>query len=187
IWPYRDWVINALNRDLPFDQFATEQLSGDLLPNATLEQRIATGFHRNTQINQEGGIDIEQFRVESIVDRVHTTGAGFLGLTVGCAQCQDHKFDPISQRQYYQLFAFFNNADEPNLELPTPEQARQRQRTQSQIAALESQAACMETYSLAKEEQWEKRLRPEERLKLPAALQKILEVPENGRTPRQKQ
>jgi hypothetical protein len=117
IWPYRDWVINALNRDLPFDQFTTEQLAGDLLPNATVEQKVATGFHRNTQINEEGGIDREQFRVESVVDRVNTTGSVWLGLTVGCCQCHDHKFDPMSQREYYQLFAFFNNQDEPNLPL----------------------------------------------------------------------
>src|SRR5438105_288931 len=112
IWKYRDWVIQALNIDLPFDQFVIDQLAGDLLPNGTLEQKIATGFHRNTQINQEGGIDPEQFRVESVIDRVNTTGAAFLGLTIGCAQCHDHKFDPISQREYYQFFAFFNSTIE---------------------------------------------------------------------------
>jgi hypothetical protein len=187
IWKYRDWVIDAFNRDMPFDQFTIEQLAGDLLPDAKLDQRIATGFHRNTGINQEGGIDVEQFRVESIVDRVHTTGAVFLGLTVGCAQCHDHKFDPISQREYYQLFAFFNNSDEPILELPTPEQVGQRQQIHDEIAALEQQRKGLETYSPAKEEQWEKRLTPEMRLKLPAALQAILQVPENGRTAKQKE
>ncbi len=119
MWPYRDWVINALNKDMPFDQFAIRQLAGDLLPNATTDDLVATGFHRNTPINEEGGIDLEQFRVDSIVDRVNTTGTVFLGLTVGCCQCHDHKFDPISQREYYQLFAFFNSVDEPKLELPT--------------------------------------------------------------------
>ncbi len=116
IWKYRDWVIAALNRDMPFDQFAVWQLAGDLIDTNTLPQRtsrleplIATGFNRNTQINQEGGIDPEQFRVESVMDRVSTFGTVFLGLTVGCAQCHDHKFDPISQRDYYQLFAFFNS------------------------------------------------------------------------------
>jgi hypothetical protein len=109
IWKYRDWVVNAFNRDLPFDEFVIEQLAGDLLPNATVEQKVATGFNRNTQINQEGGIDPEQFRIESVLDRVNTFGAGFLGLTVGCAQCHDHKFDPIAQKEYYQLFAFFNS------------------------------------------------------------------------------
>jgi mono/diheme cytochrome c family protein len=117
IWPYRDWVIHALNRDLPFDQFTIEQLAGDLLPDATTEQKVATGFHRNTQINEEGGVDKEQFRVEAVVDRVNTTGSVWLGLTVGCCQCHSHKFDPLSQRDYYQLFAFFNNQDEPNLTL----------------------------------------------------------------------
>ncbi len=123
IWPYRDWVIHSLNRDLPFDQFTTEQLAGDLLPNATLEQKIATGFHRNTQINEEGGVDPEQFRVEAVIDRVNTTGSVWLGLTVGCCQCHNHKFDPISQREYYQLFAFFNNQDEPRLPLASADPA----------------------------------------------------------------
>ena len=126
MWPYRDWVIDAFNKDLPFDQFVIRQLAGDLLPNATTDEIVATGFHRNTPINEEGGIDVEQFRVDSIVDRVNTTGSVFLGLTVGCCQCHDHKFDPISQREYYQLFAFFNSVDEPTLELPTPEQAKKR-------------------------------------------------------------
>jgi hypothetical protein len=112
IWKYRDWVVGALNRDLPFDQFVIEQLAGDLLPNATREQKVATGFNRNTQINQEGGIDPEQFRIEAVIDRVNTFGTAFLGLTVGCAQCHDHKFDPITQREYYQLFAFFNSTVE---------------------------------------------------------------------------
>ena len=112
IWKYRDWVINVLNHDLPFDEFVIDQLAGDLLPDATTEQKIATGFHRNTQINQEGGIDPEQFRVECVMDRVNTTATAFLGLTVACAQCHDHKYDPISQREYYQFFAFFNNSIE---------------------------------------------------------------------------
>ncbi len=98
IWPYRDWVIKALNADMPFDEFVVEQLAGDLLPNATIDQKIATGFHRNTQFNTEGGIDPEQFRVESIVDRVGTTGTVFLGLSIGCAQCVTiTSFDPITQ------------------------------------------------------------------------------------------
>jgi hypothetical protein len=111
IWAYRDWVIGALNDDMPFDQFTIEQIAGDMLPDATDSQRIATGFHRNTWINEEGGHDWEQFRYESVVDRVHTTGTVFLGLTVACAQCHDHKYDPISQREYWQLFAFLNNAE----------------------------------------------------------------------------
>ncbi len=118
IWAWRDWVIAAFNADMPFDQFTVEQLAGDLLPDAALSQQLATGFHRNTPINQEGGIDKEQFRIDSIFDRVATTGVVWLGLSIGCAQCHDHKFDPISQRDYYRFFAFFNNQDEPHLTLP---------------------------------------------------------------------
>ncbi len=124
MWPYRDWVIDALNRDLPFDQFTVEQLAGDLLPQPTKHQLIATGFHRNTLINQEGGTDREQFRVEAAMDRANTTGAVWMGLTVGCAQCHSHKFDPISQREYYQLFAFFNSAQDANDRGPTVDVVR---------------------------------------------------------------
>jgi len=120
IWRWRDWVIEAFNRDMPFDRFTVEQIAGDLLPSATQEQRIATGFHRNTQTNEEGGIDREQFRIESVFDRVATTGTVWLGLTIGCAQCHDHKFDPVSQRDYYRLFAFFNSQSEPKLKVFDP-------------------------------------------------------------------
>jgi mono/diheme cytochrome c family protein len=109
MWPYRDWVIDALNRDMPFDTFTIEQLAGDLLPRAKKPQRIATGFHRNTMINQEGGTKPEQFRTEAAVDRVNTTAAVWLGLTAGCAQCHSHKYDPLSHKEYFQLFAFFNS------------------------------------------------------------------------------
>src|SRR5262245_34563434 len=125
IWKYRDWVIENINNDKPFDQFAIEQIAGDMLPDATIDQRIATGFHRNTLFNEEGGTDPEQFRVESVVDRVNTTGVAFLGLTVGCAQCHEHKYDPISQREYYQLYAFLNNAEEQKLDFTTPAQIHQ--------------------------------------------------------------
>ncbi len=120
IWPWRDWVVEAFNADMPFDTFTIEQLAGDLLPGATQAQRIATGFHRNTQINEEGGVDKEQYRIESVFDRVATTGVVWLGLTVGCAQCHDHKFDPVSQRDYYRLFAFFNDQAEPKLKVVAP-------------------------------------------------------------------
>jgi len=116
IWMYRDWVIQATNEDKPFNQFVIEQMAGDLLPNPTNPQLIATGFHRNTTSNYEGGIDFEQYRVEAVADRVATTGAAFMGLTLGCARCHDHKYDPVSQREYYQLFAFFNNTDEVDKE-----------------------------------------------------------------------
>jgi Protein of unknown function (DUF1553)/Protein of unknown function (DUF1549)/Planctomycete cytochrome C len=118
IWPYRDWVIQALNADMPFDQFSIEQIAGDLLPNATPSQRIATGFHRNTMLNEEGGIDPLEYRFHAMTDRVATTGTTWLGMTIGCAQCHTHKFDPVSHREYYQLMAFLNNCDEPILELP---------------------------------------------------------------------
>ena len=114
MWPYRDWVIKALNSDLPFDQFTIEQLAGDLLPSPTKSQLVATGFHRNTLINEEGGTDREQFRHEAVVDRVNTTGAVWLALTIGCAQCHTHKFDPLLHREYYELFAFFNGASDVN-------------------------------------------------------------------------
>lgn len=114
MWPYRDWVIRAINDDVPFDRFTIEQLAGDLLPDPTKAQLVASGFHRNTLINQEGGTDDEQFRNEEVVDRVNTTGAVWLGLTLGCAQCHSHKFDPISQKEYFELFAFFNSGTDVN-------------------------------------------------------------------------
>ena len=117
---FRDWVIDAINRDVPFDQFTIEQLAGDLLPNATEQQRIATGFHRQTLTNREGGVDKEEFRTKATVDRVSTTGSAWLGLTVGCAECHTHKFDPITQREFYQLYAFFNNASEKDVPAPQP-------------------------------------------------------------------
>ncbi len=119
MWPYRDWVVNALNNDVTFDQFTIEQIAGDLLPNATLDQRVATGFHRNTMLNEEGGIDPLEFRFYAMTDRVATTGTVWLGLTIGCAQCHTHKYDPITHREYYQLMALMNNADEPDLALPS--------------------------------------------------------------------
>jgi mono/diheme cytochrome c family protein len=118
MWPYRDWVINALNEDKPFDQFTIEQLAGDLLPHPTKSQLVATGFHRNTVINEEGGVDPEQARVEQVMDRVATTGAVWLGLTVGCAQCHTHKFDPITHKEYYQMLAFFNSTLDVNNQGP---------------------------------------------------------------------
>ncbi len=122
-WRYRDWVIDAFNHDMPFDQFTIEQLAGDLLPDRTSMQLLATAFHRQTLTNTEGGADQEEFRVAAVVDRVNTTGAVWLGLTLGCAQCHSHKYDPISQREYYQIFAFFNGSDETNTEVPISDAA----------------------------------------------------------------
>lgn len=121
-WIYRDWVVEAVNRDEPFDQFSIEQIAGDLLEKPTLEQRIATGFHRNTLRNTEAGVDLELYRTKEIVDRVNTTGTVWLGLTLGCAECHDHKHDPVSQKDFYEMYAFFNNADDSTVSTPmTPE------------------------------------------------------------------
>ena len=119
-WRYRHWVIDALNADMPFDRFTLEQLAGDLLPDASVEQRVATGFYRNTLKNREGGVAIEQFRFEEVVDRTNTVATVWLGLSVECARCHDHKFDPIPQSDYYRLFAFFNELDEVNIDAPLP-------------------------------------------------------------------
>lgn len=143
IWPYRDWVIRALNRDQPFDEFTIEQLAGDMLPGASDDQRIATGFHRNTMLNEEGGIDPLEYRFYAMVDRVATTGAVWLGLTTGCAQCHSHKYDPISHQEYYSLMALMDNADEPDLLLADPQvqEARRdwRDRLEQATLALKDQ------------------------------------------------
>ena len=121
-WRYRQWLVGALNRNLPFDQFTIEQLAGDLLPAATIEQRIATGFLRQTLSNREGGADLEEFRVKQVVDRTTMVGSIWLGLTVGCARCHDHKYDPLAQREFFELYACLNNADEVNRDAPLPAQ-----------------------------------------------------------------
>ncbi|HZY86218.1 MAG TPA: PSD1 and planctomycete cytochrome C domain-containing protein, partial [Gemmataceae bacterium] len=141
IWPYRDWVIRALNADLPFDRFSVEQLAGDLLPGATLDQRVATGFHRNTMLNEEGGIDPLEFRFHAMTDRVATTATVWLGLTLGCAQCHTHKYDPIPHREYYAVMAFLNNADEPEIDVPSPALAARRAEVEKQAAAREADLA----------------------------------------------
>jgi hypothetical protein len=136
IWPYREWVIKALNADMPFDRFTIEQIAGDMLPNATPEQRIATGFHRNTMTNEEGGIDVEEFRFHALVDRIGTTGTVWLGLTLGCCQCHSHKYDPFSQHEYYGLFALLNNADEPEMNVPDEAVRDKRAEIEAKIAAI---------------------------------------------------
>ena len=114
VWFYRDWVIDALNRDLPYNQFIIQQIAGDLLPDARQEEIVATGFLRNSMVNEEGGIDPEQFRMEAMFDRMDAIGKSILGITIQCAQCHDHKYDPLKQEEYYRLFAFLNNAHEAN-------------------------------------------------------------------------
>ncbi|HEX4591221.1 MAG TPA: PSD1 and planctomycete cytochrome C domain-containing protein [Gemmataceae bacterium] len=143
IYPYRDWVIAAINRNLPYDQFTIDQLAGDLLPGATTEQRLATAFHRNTMTNTEGGTDDEEFRVAAIKDRVDTTGQVWMGLTIGCAKCHSHKFDPISHEEYYRVFAIFNQSadsdkddERPTMPVPTPAQAAATRRIDGEVARL---------------------------------------------------
>ncbi|MEO5803045.1 MAG: PSD1 and planctomycete cytochrome C domain-containing protein [Verrucomicrobiota bacterium] len=149
MWPWRDWVIDALNKNMPFDQFTIEQLAGDLLPNATTAQKIATGFNRNHMLNGEGGRIPEESRVDYVFDRTETTAAVWLGVTLGCARCHDHKYDPFTQKEYYQVSAFFNNVPEvggvdndamanPVLELPTEKQTKDIAKLKEAITALEA-------------------------------------------------
>jgi mono/diheme cytochrome c family protein len=148
IWRYRDWVIDAFNRNLPYDQFTIEQLAGDLLPNPTVEQRVATAFHRNTMTNTEGGTDDEEFRVAAVKDRVDTTVQVWMGMTMGCAKCHSHKYDPITQQEYYRFYAFFNQTadndrpdESPTLAAPSAEQEENLRRIDSRLAELKRQWA----------------------------------------------
>ena len=171
MWPWRDWVVDAFNHNLPFDRFTTEQLAGDLLPNPTREQRVATGMHRNSMMNEEGGIIPEEFLVESVADRVETTSTIWLGLTVGCARCHDHKYDPLSQKDYYRLSAFFNNTPEtgvgnfgaefkrsspPLLVLPTKRQQENLDRLAATIIDVEKQLAAAGPALAVEQSAWEK-------------------------------
>ena len=157
---------------MPFDRFTIEQIAGDMLPNATVDQKIATGFHRNTMYNEEGGVDKDESHFEVLVDRVNTTSTVWLGSTIGCAQCHNHKYDPFTQKEYYQLMAFFSNAEkkvianggesskyeEPNLDLPTPEQEQRRSVLKERIAALENRLDT-DTPELRQEQrEWERRV-----------------------------
>lgn len=154
MWPWRDWVIDAFNRNLPFDQFTIEQLAGDLLPNPTRDQLVASGFHRNHRINDEDGIILEEFRVEYVVDRTETTASVWLGLTIGCARCHDHKYDPVTQADFYRFYAFFNSIDEsgrghgnapPVLRLTTAEQDRQAAAADAEIQVIETRQKAIES------------------------------------------
>ncbi|MHA3775680.1 PSD1 and planctomycete cytochrome C domain-containing protein [Verrucomicrobiota bacterium sgz303538] len=163
---WRDWVINAFNRNLPYDKFVLWQLAGDLLPNATAEQKIATGFCRNNMINFEGGADPQEYHTQYVLDRVNTFGTAFLGLTVGCAQCHDHKFDPISQKEYYQLYAYFNAVPEKGLDgrngnaeplmaMPTPEQQAAIDRLKARISEREKEQAKAAAEADNAQREWE--------------------------------
>lgn len=170
MWRWRDWVIDAFNHNLPFDQFTIEQIAGDMLPGATLDQKIATGFNRNHRGNSEGGIIPEEYAVEYVVDRVDTTCTVWLGLTMGCARCHDHKFDPFTQREYYQLFTYFNNVPEkgraiktgnspPFLAAPTLQQQKELKSLEENLAAAEEGVRKMEPALAAAQSEWESRLR----------------------------
>jgi hypothetical protein len=173
LWPWRDWVIRAFNDNQRFDQFTIEQLAGDLLPGATLEQRIATGFHRNHMMNEEGGIIAEEFLAEYTADRVETTAAVWLGQTFNCCRCHDHKFDPFTQRDFYSLKAFFHNIPElgvglygnpirqnspPFVKLPTPEIEARIAGLNAQVKAVEAQLTALAAESLAGVKEWAQRL-----------------------------
>lgn len=141
IWPYRDWVINAFNRDLPFDEFTIEQIAGDLLPSPTPEQKIATGFHRNTMVNTEGGADDEEFRIAAVVDRVNTTMSVWMGTTINCCQCHNHKYDPFTTKEFYRLYSFFNQtadkgrSNAPEIMVPTADEEERKLATHLKMSA----------------------------------------------------
>ena len=146
------------HRDLSFERFTIEQIAGDLLPNPSLDQRVATGFLRNSMLNQEGGIEPEQFRTEAMIDRMDAIGKTWLGLTINCCQCHNHKYDPLLQREYYQLFAFLNNDDEPFIEVPTPEQQNEREEILTRIRGLEEQALAQAPRLPERMAAWEKEI-----------------------------
>ncbi len=176
IWKFRDWVIDALNRDMPFDQFTIEQIAGDMLPDATIDQKIASGFHRNAMTNEEGGVDPEEAMYEVFVDRVNTTSTVWLGTTLGCAQCHNHKYDPLSQKDYYRMLAFFANADyetrpagdgtryaEARLDLATPDQEQARTRLQAEIDRLDREFKAVTPEVRDALARWEQSMREAER------------------------
>ena len=158
MWTYRDWVVDALNADMPFDRFTLEQIAGDLLPGASVAQRIATGFHRNTMFNEEGGVDPEEARFERMCDRAATTATVWLGSTLGCARCHDHKHDPFSQRDFYSLLAFFDGAREETLPLPTAAQARRLDEIRAARAPLERALATWTPALGEAQRRWEREL-----------------------------
>ncbi len=197
IWKYRDWVIDALNRDLPFDQFTVWQLAGDLVDTNTLpkgtppfEPLIATGFHRNTQVNQEGGIDPEQFRIESVLDRVNTTATAWLGLTLACAQCHDHKYDPFTQRDYYSLYAFFNSTIEDGHGKGSPdgmfEVPGEHEDTSRERLEVEGDLDRILNTKGSEVFKWEQSLSVDQRSRLGTEVLQALAIPFAERTPRQK-
>ncbi len=183
-WRWRNWVIDAINRDMPFDRFTIEQIAGDLLPNPTLDQRIATGFHRNTLTNREGGVDSAQFEFENAVDRASTVGTVWLGLSAGCAQCHDHKFDPISQKDFYSLFAYFDSVEEVEIDAPLDGELGPWLRTRDEYRRKRNQL--LEEYKVADlQAAWEKDIlytiaHPGERTDWDLAWDCVLKLTEGG-------
>ena len=169
MWRWRDWVIDAFNDNKPFDEFTVEQLAGDMLPNATLDQKIASGFNRNHRSNGEGGIIPEEYSVEYVVDRVETTSTVWLGLTMGCTRCHDHKYDPLSQKEFYQIFAYFNNVPErgkafkygnspPFIQAPTEQQQSELKELDKKLQAAEEEFATLAAENDQAQQAWEKAL-----------------------------
>jgi Protein of unknown function (DUF1553)/Protein of unknown function (DUF1549) len=200
IWPYRDWVVNAFNRDMPFDQFTIEQIAGDLLPGAEISQKVATGFNRCTTVNVEAGTDREEIRINAVFDRVNTTATVWLGTTMACVQCHNHKYDPFSTVDYYRLLAYFNNTEEetakgeaavrefvgPKLTLPIdPKNEARRQVLDKERAPLQVQLA----QAAPRQVEWEKQCRADKKLlgQLPPELRKIVMLPDTKRTKKQTQ
>ncbi|MFN7937605.1 MAG: DUF1553 domain-containing protein [Bryobacteraceae bacterium] len=170
MWRWRDWVLDAFQSNMPFDKFTIEQIAGDLIPNATLSQKIASGFHRNHRTNAEGGIVEEEFRTEYVADRVETTSTVWLGLTLGCTRCHDHKYDPFTQKEFYQLFAYFNNTpdrglvynfgnEEPHIPAPTPDQAARLSELDKILHSRESEWAKLQPTIQKDQQKWEKKSR----------------------------
>ncbi len=185
---YRDWVVNSFNRDQPFDQFTVEQLAGDLLLNATVEQKIATGFHRMTLSNFEDGVDKEEYECKAKVDRVATTGTTWLGLTVGCAECHSHKYDPISQREFYQLYAFFNATEELDVPTPNPAEREKHERVRKMWAAENARLEAARSHYADTTAQtnflrWQQTV---DRSRLTNSISEILNTPAKKRTAAQK-
>jgi Protein of unknown function (DUF1553)/Protein of unknown function (DUF1549)/Planctomycete cytochrome C len=172
-WKFRDWVIQALNQNMSFKQFTIDQIAGDMLPGATVDQKIATGFHRNTMLNQEGGVDDEEYRWYNLIDRVNTTASVWLGSTMACAQCHNHKYDPFTQKEYYKFLAFFDNSDyyvsnmgqgegwvvEPELELPTAEQYAKSKEIRDEVAKLQGVLETSTPELEAHQKTWENELK----------------------------
>lgn len=200
MWHWRNWVIDAFNKNMPFDEFTLEQLAGDMIPNATREQVVASGFNRNCRLNGEGGRIVEEWFAETVIDRVETTGLTWMGLTLGCCRCHDHKFDPITQKEFYQLFAIFNSSDElgvlddfggaagtrrggnsrPVLQLPTPEQEVQMTKLEAAVTSAQQHVADAAKQLPQLEKEWEVKFRDELQDHKPAWQQLAAEAKSEG-------